>query len=46
MQNYKLILSVSIMLTLGVFVLVTYMDVPAPNKTQTILLDLNDEKIK
>ena len=46
MKNYKFILIVlSFLVLIGVLV-VTYLDIPAPDKLQTKILDVNDEKIK
>ena len=46
MKNYKFILiTLSFLVLVGVLV-VTYLDIPAPDKLQTKILDVNDEKIK
>ena len=46
MKNYKFFLIVPSFLLLVGFLVVTYMDIPAPDKLQTKILDVNDEKIK
>ena len=46
MINYKIILFVSLLLTAGMFVVITYIEVPAPQKTKTQLLDVNDYAVK
>ena len=45
MKNYKFILITLSFLVLVGFLLVTYLDIPAPDKLQTKILDVNDEKI-
>ena len=46
MKNYKFFLIVPSFLLLVGFLVVTYIDIPAPDKLQTKILDVNDEKIK
>ena len=46
MKNYKFILIILSFLILAGFLVVTYLDIPAPDKLQTKILDVNDEKIK
>ena len=46
MKSYKFILVVLSFLVLAGFLVVTYLDIPAPDKLQTKILDVNDEKIK
>ena len=46
MKNYKFILIVLGFLILVGFLIVIYLDIPAPDKLQTKILDVNDEKIK
>ena len=46
MKNYKFILIMLSFLILAGFLVVTYLDIPAPDKLQTKILDVNDEKIK
>ena len=46
MKNYKFFLIILIFISLGGFLLVTYSDIPAPDKLKTMNLDVNDEKVK
>ena len=46
MRKYKFFLIVSSLIALGGFLVVTYLDIPAPDKLETKILDVNDEKIK
>ena len=46
MKNYKFILIILSFITLGFFMLVTYVDMPAPDKLQKTILDVNDDKVK
>ena len=46
MKNYKFILITLCFLVLVGVLVVTYLDIPAPDKLQTKILDVNDEKIK
>ena len=46
MKNYKFSLIIVTFMVLGSFLLVTYLDIPAPDKLETKILDVNDEKIK
>ena len=46
MKNYKFILITLSFLVLVGFLVVTYSHIPAPDKLQTKILDVNDEKIK
>ena len=46
MKNYKLFLIILSFFVLAGFLVVTYLDMPAPDKLQTKILDVNDEKIK
>ena len=46
MRNYKFFLIVSSLIVLGGFLVVTYLDLPTPDKLETKILDVNDEKIK
>ena len=45
MKNYKFILITLSFLVLVGFIVVTYLDIPAPDKLQTKIIDVNDEKI-
>ena len=46
MKNYKFILITLSFLVLVGFLVVTYLEIPAPDKLETKILDINDEKIK
>ena len=46
MKNYKFILITLSLFVLVGFLVVTYLDIPAPDKLQTKILDVKDEKIK
>ena len=46
MRKYKFFFIVSSIIALGGFLVVTYLDIPAPDKLETKFLDVNDEKIK
>ena len=46
MGKYKFFLIVLSLIALGGFLVVTYLDIPAPDKLETKILDVNDEKIK
>ena len=46
MKNYKFFLILLSCIVLVGFLVVTYLDVPAPDKLETKILDVNDEKIK
>ena len=46
MKNYKFFLIVLSLIVLSVFLVAIYLDIPAPDKLETKILDVNDEKIK
>ena len=46
MKNYKFSLIILTLMVLGSFLVVIYLDIPAPDKLETKILDVNDEKIK
>ena len=46
MKNYKFFLIIFCIFALAGFLLVTYIDMPAPNKLQTKILDVNDDQVK
>ncbi len=46
MKNYKFLLIVISLSALVGYLVVTYLDIPAPDKLETKILDVNDEKIK
>ncbi len=46
MKNYKFFLILLSFFVLAGFLVVTYIDMPAPNKIQTKILDVNDDQVK
>ena len=46
MKNYKFFLILLSLIFLVGFLVITYLDIPAPDKLETKILDVNDEKIK
>ena len=46
MKNYKFFLILLSCILLVGFLVVTYLEIPAPDKLETKILDVNDEKIK
>ena len=46
MKNYKFFLILLSCIVLVGFLVVIYLDIPAPDKLETKILDVNDEKIK
>ena len=46
MKNYKLFLITLSFFALAGFLVVTYLDMPAPDKLQTKVLDVNDDKVR
>ena len=46
MKNYKFFLILLSCIVLVGFLLVTYLEIPAPDKLETKILDVNDEKIR
>ena len=46
MKNYKFFLIILSFIAIVGFLVVTYLDIPAPDKVETKILDVNDEKIK
>ena len=46
MKNYKFFLIILSIVALVCLLVVTYLDIPAPDKLETKVLDVNDEKIK
>ena len=45
-KNYKFILITLSFLVLVGFMVVTYLDIPAPDKLQTKILDVNDDEVR
>ena len=46
MKSYKFVFFVLIVLVLGGFVVLKYIDMPAPHKVQIKILDVNDDAVK
>ena len=46
MKNYKFFLIILSFIAMVGFLVVTYLYIPAPDKLETKILDVNDEKIK
>ena len=46
MKNYKFLLIILTFLALVGILVVTYLEIPAPDKLQTKILDVNDDKVK
>ena len=45
MKNYKFLIVLSFIFVVG-FLVITYLDIPAPDKLEIKILDINDEKIR
>ena len=46
MKSYKFILFVMSLLVLGAFIILKYIEMPAPHKVQIRILDVNDDAVK
>ena len=46
MKNYKFFLIILSVFILVGFLVVTYLDMPAPDKLETKVLDVNDDQVK
>ena len=46
MKSYKFVLFVLSVLVLGAFVVLKYIEMPAPHKVQIKILDVNDDAVK
>jgi len=46
MKNYKFLLIIFSFIILGVFALVTYVDMPAPDKLKNKIIDVNDKVVR
>ena len=46
MKNYKFLLIVFVFTVLGVFAIVTYIDMPAPDKLKNKIIDVNDKIVR
>ena len=46
MKNYKFLIIILSFIILGIFSIVTYVDMPAPDKLKTKILDINDKAVR
>ena len=46
MKNYKFYLIMISFFVLAGFLVISYLDMPAPDKLQTRILDVNDDQVK
>ena len=46
MKNYKFLLIIFGFIILGIFAIVTYVDMPAPDKLKTKIIDVNDKVVR
>ena len=46
MKNYKFFFIILIFFVVAGFLVITYLDMPAPDKLQIKILDVNDDKVK
>ena len=46
MKSYKFVLFILFVLVLGGFVVLKYIEMPAPHKVQIKILDVNDDAVK
>ena len=46
MKNYKFLLIIVGFIILGVFAIVTYVDMPAPDKLKNKIIDVNDKVVR
>ena len=46
MKNYKFFIIMLIFFVVAGFLVVTYIDMPAPDKLQSKILDVNDDQVK
>ena len=46
MKHYKLFLIGAGFFVLGIIVMVTYVDMPAPSKLENVILDVYDEAVR
>ena len=46
MKNYKFFLIILSFFAFSGFLVITYLDMPAPDKLQTKILDVNDDQVK
>ena len=46
MKNYKFLLIIFGFIILGIFAIVKYVDMPAPDKLKTKIIDVNDKVVR
>ena len=46
MKNYKFLLIVFGLTVLGILAIVTYIDMPAPDKLKNKIIDVNDKEVR
>ena len=46
MKNYKFLLIIFGLIIIGVFAIVTYVDMPAPDKLKNKIIDVNDKLVR
>ena len=46
MKNYKFFLVILSFIAIVGFLVVTYLDIPAPDKLETKILDVSDDQVK
>ena len=46
MKSYKFVLFILVLLFLGTFVVLKYIEMPAPHKIQIKILDVNEDAVK
>ena len=46
MKNYKFLIIIFSFIILGVFAIVTYVDMPAPDKLKNKIIDVNDKVVR
>ena len=46
MKNYKFLLIIFSFTVIGLFTIVTYVEMPAPNKLKNKIIDINDQVVR
>ena len=46
MKNYKFLLIMFGLIIIGIFAIVTYVDMPAPDKLKNKIIDVNDKVVR
>ena len=46
MKNYKFLLIIFGFIILGIFAIVTYVDMPAPDQLKSKIIDVNDKVVR